>query len=122
MNRIFLMILVIFFSRQLFSQIEIHQDSRIDKAFPQKQNKEVIGFRVQIGFDADKSAIESIRNRFISANPKIDTYMSFDAPYFNLKVGDFRTEIEAQKFAEKIQGEFSLNIVHRELINIPRID
>ncbi len=116
------MILVIFFSRQLFSQIEIHQDSRIDRAFPQKQNKEVIGFRVQIGFDADKSAIESIRNRFISTNPKIDTYMSFDAPYFNLKVGDFRTEIEAQKFAEKIQGEFSLNIVHREIINIPRID
>ncbi len=109
-------------TNQYFSQIRTYSDSRIDDVIEQKQNKQIIGFRVQISFDADKSAVEAIRNQFIGSNPKIDTYMSFDAPYFNLKVGDFRTEIEAQKFAEKLQGEYSLNIVHREIINLPRID
>ena len=109
-------------SKPYFSQIRLNQDGRIDKVLEQKQIKQTIGFRVQISFDADKSAVETVRNKFIGSYPKIDTYMAFDAPYFNLKIGDFRTEIEAKSFAEKIQGEYSLNIVHRELINLPRID
>jgi hypothetical protein len=37
-------------------------------------------------------------------------------------IGDFRTQIEAQSFAEKIQGAYTLNIVRKELINLPRVD
>jgi hypothetical protein len=117
---IFLLILLSSFS--LISQVNIRQDLRIDSYLVQKKNKTISGYRVQICFDPDKKLVEEVRNRFVSSYPKIDTYMNFDAPYFNLKVGDFRTQIEAQSFAEKLQGAYTLNIVHREQINLPRVD
>lgn len=120
--RAFLFLTCILVSSSIFGQIKTYEDERIEKWIKKKSPQTIVGFRIQIGFDSDKAKIELIRNRFISMYPKIDTYVNFSAPYFNLKVGDFRTEIEAQKFAEKIQGDFGLNIVFRELINLPRVD
>jgi hypothetical protein len=109
-------------SKTVFSQISIHQDNKIDQYLMQKKSRTLMGYRVQICFDPEKSTVEEVRNRFVSSYPKIDTYMNFEAPYFSLKVGDFRTQIEAQSFAEKLQGAYTLNIVHKEQINLPRVD
>jgi hypothetical protein len=54
--------------------------------------------------------------------PKIDTYVTFEAPNFNLMVGDFRTLIEAEKIQSEITGQFTIVIVHKTQINLPRID
>lgn len=117
-----LLILGIIISKSVFSQITIHQDPRVGEYLTRKRPNTLIGYRVQICFDPNKSIVEDVRNRFISSFPKIDTYMNFEAPYFNLKVGDFRTQIEAQNFAEKLQGLYTINIVHKEQINLPRVD
>lgn len=117
-----LFVLGLIISKSMFSQITFIQDDRIDHYLYQKRSRSLTGYRVQICFDPEKSKVEEVRNRFISSYPKIDTYMNFDAPYFNLKVGDFRTQIEAQSFAEKLQGLFTINIVHKEQINLPRVD
>jgi hypothetical protein len=117
-----LFILSLLYSYKAYNQITLHQDQRIDKYMSQNKPRILLGFRVQICFDPNKAMVEDVRNQFISSYPKIDTYMNFEAPYFNLKVGDFRTRIEAQSFAEKLQGAYSLNIVHREQINLPRVD
>jgi hypothetical protein len=109
-------------SKSTFSQISIQQDNRIEQYLSQKKSRALMGYRVQICFDPERAVVEEIRYRFVSSYPKIDTYMNFDAPYFSLKVGDFRTQIEAQTFAEKLQGEYTLNIVHKEQINLPRVD
>ena len=80
------------------------------------------GYRLQICFDSDKSIIDEARNRFISIYPKIDTYVTFEAPNFNLMVGDFRTILEAEKIQEEISGQFTIVIIHKTLIHLPRID
>ena len=80
------------------------------------------GYRLQICFDSDKSIIDEARNRFISMYPKIDTYVTFEAPNFNLMVGDFRTLIEAERIQSEIHGKFTVVIVHKTQINLPRID
>jgi hypothetical protein len=46
----------------------------------------------------------------------------FEAPNFNLMVGDFRTQKEAEELVERIRGRYPLTIVHKEQINLPRID
>lgn len=118
----YLFILGLIISKSASGQLTIQQDSRINEYLAQKKNQVTSGYRVQICFDPEKAEVEEVRNRFISSHPKIDTYMNFEAPYFNLKVGDFRTQVEAQSFAEKLQGAYSLNIVHKEQINLPRVD
>ena len=103
-------------------QINVVKDSRIDEKIQNKAQKQLLGYRVQICFDSDKTLVDQMRAKFISQYPKIDTYITFDAPNFNLKVGDFRTQIEAEKLKEKIVADYSITITHKELINLPRVD
>lgn len=106
----------------LHAQVNIIKDIRIDEKIITKTQKQILGYRVQICFDSDKNLVDQTRIRFLNQYPKIDTYINFEAPNFNLKVGDFRTQIEAEKLKEKIISDYSLTIIHKELINLPRID
>lgn len=105
-----------------YSQVNVTKDERIDSKVAAKAQKQILGYRLQICFDSDKDLVDQARAKFIALYPKIDTYITFEAPNFNLKVGDFRTQIEAEKLNEKIGGEFTISIIHKELINLPRID
>lgn len=105
-----------------YSQVNIIKDERIDSKVATKSQKQILGYRLQICFDSDKDLVDQARAKFIALYPKIDTYITFEAPNFNLKVGDFRTQIEAEKLKEKVGGEFTISIIHKELVNLPRID
>ena len=109
-------------AQQLQGQISIQADERIEQQIAKKASKQMNGYRLQICFDSDKSIIDEARNRFISIYPKIDTYVTFEAPNFNLMVGDFRTILEAEKVQEEISGQFTIVIIHKTLIHLPRID
>jgi hypothetical protein len=124
MNLLFKISIVLLFinSHCLIAQVNIEKDSRIDEKITAKAQKQILGYRVQICFDSDKNLVDQMRAKFISQYPKIDTYITFDAPNFNLKVGDFRTQIEAEKLKEKIIADYSITIIHKELINLPRVD
>lgn len=104
------------------TQITIDADPRIEKLISKKSTKQIAGYRLQICFDSDKSIVDEARNRFVGMYPKIDTYMTFEAPNFNLMVGDFRSMIEAEKIQEEIFGQFTVANIHKTMINLPRVD
>ncbi|MBU3658714.1 MAG: hypothetical protein FGM14_02500 [Flavobacteriales bacterium] len=124
MNLLLKSVFIVFFlsSYYINAQISVVKDERIDQKISNKAQKQILGYRVQICFDSDKNLVDQMRAKFISQYPKIDTYVTFDAPNFNLKVGDFRTQIEAEKLKEKIIADYSITIIHKELINLPRVD
>ena len=124
MNSIFKISIIFLFinSFSLTAQVNVVKDNRIDEKITNKAQKQILGYRLQICFDSDKNLVDQMRAKFISQYPKIDTYITFDAPNFNLKVGDFRTQIEAEKLKEKIVADYSITIIHKELINLPRVD
>ena len=121
-STLLIFVLFSFFSNHIQAQINIEADERIEQQITKKANKQMSGYRLQICFDSDKSIIDEARNRFIGMYPKIDTYVTFEAPNFNLMVGDFRTLIEAEKIQSEINGKFTIVIVHKTQINLPRID
>jgi hypothetical protein len=110
------------FYSNLHAQIQLIADPRIEQKVATKNSKLMPGYRVQLCFDSDKSVIDQTRAQFVSEYAKIDTYVRFEAPNFNLMVGDFRTQKEAEELVERIRGRYPLTIVHKELINLPRID
>jgi hypothetical protein len=104
------------------AQITIDADPRIEKLIDKKSTRQIAGYRLQICFDSDKAMVDEARTRFAGMYPKIDTYLTFEAPNFNLMVGDFRTLIEAEKIQEEIFGQFTVTIIHKTMINLPRVD
>jgi hypothetical protein len=109
--------------------ISIVKDSRIDALVQNQSNiippsvkPKINGYRIQLYFDADKGKINSARARFIQQFPKVDTYVVYSAPNFFLKVGDFRTRLEAEKIKAAIEMKFPTSFVIKEKINLPRLD
>jgi hypothetical protein len=122
LKTIFLFFLLLNFNAKIFSQINVYKDNRIDAFVEKKRTSIMGGYRIQICFDSDKVVVNNARTKFSNLFPKIDTYMNFEAPNFNLLVGDFRTLIEAEKIQEKILGEFTISIIKKEIIHLPRVD
>lgn len=122
LKTIFLLFLLLNFNAKIFGQINVYKDNRIDALVEKKRISIMGGYRIQICFDSDKVVVNNARTKFSNLFPKIDTYMNFEAPNFNLLVGDFRTLIEAEKIQEKILGEFTISIIKKEIIHLPRVD
>jgi hypothetical protein len=107
------------------AQVTIVKDSRIDDlvhAQSQGPSSEIIGYRLQLTFDSSKSVIDDSRSRFSAQFPKVDTYVEFVAPHYFLKVGDFRTQLEAEKVKTATAAQFPTGFIVKEKINLPRID
>ena len=109
-------------------EVTIKEDSRINALIdaqsnvpPNEINPQINGFRIQLFFDSDKSLINTKRAYFISIFPKIDTYTTYTAPNFFLKVGDFRTRLEAEKIKAEIEAQFPTSFIIKEKINLPRL-
>ncbi len=109
--------------------VEIIKDSRIDGLVRNEgaivapaTTPQITGYRLQLFFDTNKSAVDDARSRFIAMFPKVDTYVEFTAPHYFLKVGDFRTQMEAEKIKAEAEKSFPTSFVVKEKVNLPRID
>jgi hypothetical protein len=101
-----------------------HADPIIEETIDSNRTyrNDLTGYRIQLAFDSDKPLIDSLRLIFVGLFPKQDAYTTFEAPYFNLMAGDFRTEIEAEVLRKELLGLFPLTIIQRTRIKLPRID
>ncbi len=119
-----ILLLFLGFSSHCFSQITIRGVDNIEPLVAAYRSDFVsmIGYRIQICFDSNKSIVDEAKSKFISAYPKTEVYMVFENPNFNLMVGDFRTLIAAEKMKAKIQGDFTISAIHKTTIKLPRVD
>ena len=71
--------------------------------------KTIPGHRVQIasfsGVNSKQSAF-ALRDRFMQDYPDVQAYIVFDEPNFKVKVGDFRTRLEAYAFLQQIKDVY----------------
>lgn len=94
--------------------IEVVQDEKITLLADQYRkmslsNPEVDGYRVQIFFDSgsnSKNKAAGIKDEFETVYPENKSYLSYKEPYYRVRVGDFRTLIEAVGFQKKIAADY----------------
>ncbi len=76
--------------------------------------KTIPGYRVQIasfsGINSKVSAF-NLRDRFLLDYPSVQAYIVFDEPNFKVKVGDFRTRLEAYAFLQQIKETYKGYII-----------
>lgn len=109
--------------------VAVHQESAIRDAVNAKTDKNSSkmqhGFRVRIYFDNRRDArgrSSAIYSSFQSRYPGIPAYRDFDAPFFKVTVGDFRTKADALAFLEMIKGEYPSAFLVREDFKYPSLD
>lgn len=73
-------------------------------------NGRMAGFRVQVFSDNNprtaKSEARSKQRNISMRFPQYQTYVMYNSPYWRLKVGDFRTQQEANAAADELRHAF----------------
>lgn len=78
------------------------------------------GYRVQIYFGSDKTQAKEVKARFLSAHgQEARAYEPYEQPNFKIRVGDFRTRLEAYRFMKLVKAEFPTAFIVESDIEIP---
>lgn len=107
-------------------KVTVVQDERIVNLIAKHINLgekgKLEGFRVQIFYDSgnnSKNRAFAKKSQFLAMYPEIGAYLSFQSPNYKVRVGDFRTRLDAEGFKAKIVGTFTDAFVVKDEINYP---
>ncbi len=77
-------------------------------AYKHKAEKDafVKGFRVQIIAAGNRADINKVKSQFYTLFPDVKTFVIYQQPNFKLRVGNYRTKLEAYKAWVAIEKEF----------------
>jgi len=84
--------------------------------------QKTIGWRIQIFFDSgnnSKSKAFTKKGQFMSEYPEMSVYLMFQSPYYKVRVGDFRTRMDAEGFKQKLLSKFPDAFVVKDEIKAP---
>lgn len=106
----------------------VTQDERLTQLVEsfrsENRSRGMQGFRVQIytaSGNRSKILTERKKAEFDAAFPDMASYITYDEPYFKLRVGDFRNRMDAERFRRRISSEYIYAAVVVDRINPPRL-
>jgi hypothetical protein len=88
--------------------------------------KNISGFRIQIFKGSGNSSLANARllaEEFSEKNQNTPTYLSFQEPYYRIRVGDFRSRLDAINFLTSIKDDYPSAFVIQdniEFIELPK--
>ncbi len=111
-------------------KVEVYQDSRVDSIVKMHVHYNTSqstfeGYRIQVFFDAGNNSLngaQAAQANYQMLYPGDTAYISFSEPYYKVRVGDFRTRLEAESYLRKIAADFPNAFVIRDKILFPKMD
>lgn len=100
----------------------IYLDSIIDKKNRENSiNQTINGYRIQLFSGNERNNANNIKTKFLKLYPDQTAYLAYNQPYFKIRIGDFRTKLDAKLFYNKIKDEFNECIIIADKINLPKL-
>ncbi len=108
------------------STLTITKDQRYDQLVEKQKrmnslNQTMPGYRIQIYFGAVRQKASEVKLDFNSKFPGTATYLTYQQPNFKVRIGDFRSRFEAQKFLKSIDGIFPSGFIVPEVVKLPPV-
>jgi hypothetical protein len=111
-------------------EIKVIQDPRVDSLLQMhkklnEKNPHIEGWRINIFFESGnnskKMAVDA-KAKFVQSYADVPCYVVFQEPYYKVRVGDYRTRMEAEKLLKELVPEYPNAFVVEDEINFPVID
>lgn len=105
------------------SLLQDYYDLRV-RIMENPDNKAIPGYRIQIFFDSGLNSSDRAkqsRDEFMLKFPEISAYVSWKAPNYRVRVGDFRSRLEAERTRQLILFDYPSAWVSKDEINFPII-
>jgi hypothetical protein len=118
------------FAQQDRGKVQVDKDPRVDslvegyivggKANPQSTSSD--GFRVLIFSGSSRNEAYNMQAKFQEKYPDVRTYIAYREPDFRVKVGDYRSRLEAEKMVQELRRSFAGLFIVAEKINPPKLE
>ncbi|MFK8036660.1 MAG: SPOR domain-containing protein [Crocinitomicaceae bacterium] len=101
---------------------ELHEITEfVGKNKSNLENVRISGFRVQIYFNENKSVALGQKANFISQYNEHEAYLDYLAPNYRVRVGNFRTKLEAEKLKQELLRNYPTCIIIKDNIELPAL-
>jgi hypothetical protein len=120
----FLILIVLFLPFNIMAQELRSQDSLVhalverQKAINAKKMT-MPGYRIQLYFGAERMRAQTLKADFLQEYPDIGAYVIYQQPNFKLRVGDFKTRLEALKLLTELQTRFAVAFIVADEVRLP---
>jgi len=98
------------------SSIVIHKDPRVDLLVKKQTQineittrdarRNIAGYRIQVINTSDRNAAISAKTKIYQLYPELKAYLLYQAPYFRLRVGNFKDKEDAEDYRKSLSREF----------------
>ncbi len=108
------------------STVAVTNDERVNDLIKKQkeinaQKQTIPGYRIQVYFGSNRPKAMEVKIDFSGKHPETQSYLTYQQPNFKVRVGDFRTRLEAQKFLKDIQGHYVTSFIVPDDIRLPAL-
>jgi SPOR domain len=97
----------------------IRKQTEINEETTRDSRRSVPGFRIQVINSTDRRKVFAMKTRIYQEFPELKPYLMYQAPNYKLKVGNFRTQEEAEDYQKQLSRLFPKGLyVIRDVIDI----
>ena len=89
-----------------------------------KENPEIAGYRIQLFSSSGASSWDqanTVQADFLKIYPDIPAYVIHKKPSFKVRIGDYRTRLEAERFFIELKENFPDAFIVNDLIALPKL-
>jgi Uma2 family endonuclease len=108
-------ILILFFTTKLFAQtnsVVVHKDPRVDSLVSKQiqineettrdSRRNIPGYRILVITSNDRNKVYNAKAQVYQQYPELQQYIIYQPPNYKLKLGNFKTQDEAQIYSDKL--------------------
>jgi hypothetical protein len=110
--------------QEVKAHAEITQDFRITDLLERysslKKGKPIDGYRIQL-YSGLREDANAIRKKSISNFPETACVLKYETPDYKVQMGNFRTELEAEKLLQYIRVSFPGAFIVNSKIDLPSL-
>jgi hypothetical protein len=136
-----LIVLFLFLAQKTFAQVAgedsnfvvVHKDPRIEELIRKQiqineettrdSRRSMPGFRIQVISSTDRQKVYAAKTRIYQQFPELKPYLLSQSPNFKLRVGNFKTQEEAEEYEKQLSSLFPTGLyIIRDIIEVKPSD
>jgi hypothetical protein len=79
------------------------------------------GFRVQVYYGSQRARAMEVKSDFLRDHPEVSSYLVYQQPNFKVRVGDFKTRLEALRLLDDIHADYPAAFVVPDEVKLPEL-
>jgi hypothetical protein len=111
------------------ASVVVHKDPRIEllvrkqmeinEETTRESRRNMPGFRIQVINSTDRNKVFAAKTKIYQQFPELKPYLMYQAPNYKLKVGNFKTQEEAEDYQKQLSRLFPSGLyIIRDIIEV----